>query len=135
MIREASRRNLRASRGFTLVELMIVVAVVAVLAGIAVPGFRSSRERAQLRACEANQRTIAGALEALGSDRNQHLSRLDAAVMAELVEGGYLDTPPVDPGDGGTASYILRGDQVVCTRHSAAPELVPATDDRVIEWF
>ena len=54
---------MRAEEGMTLVELLIVIAIIGVLAGIAVPNFRSAAERATTRACYANQKTIVGAIE------------------------------------------------------------------------
>ena len=52
---------LRNQRGFTLVELMIVIVIIGVLAAIAVPAYSSYVSRAQERTCEANRRTISTA--------------------------------------------------------------------------
>jgi prepilin-type N-terminal cleavage/methylation domain-containing protein len=55
--------NIRKSRsGFTLVEIMIVVAIIALLAAIAVPGFLRSRERSQATAILNDARIIDGAI-------------------------------------------------------------------------
>jgi prepilin-type N-terminal cleavage/methylation domain-containing protein len=50
-------------KGFTLVEIMIVVAIIAVLAAIAIPNFIKSRKESQKNACIANLKQIEGAIE------------------------------------------------------------------------
>ncbi len=56
--------------GFTLIELLIVVAIIAILAAIAVPNFLEAQTRAKVSRAEADQRTLATALEAYASDNN-----------------------------------------------------------------
>lgn len=51
----------RRTGGFTLVEIMIVVAIIGLLAAIAIPNFIKARQSSQRAACVANLRTIDGA--------------------------------------------------------------------------
>ena len=63
--------NIRKSRGgFTLVEIMIVVAIIALLAAIAVPGFLRSRKRSQATAILNDARIIDGAIDQYAIENN-----------------------------------------------------------------
>lgn len=55
-------KNSRRS-GFTLVEIMIVVAIIGLLAAIAIPNFVKARSKAQQNACIANLKQIDGAVQ------------------------------------------------------------------------
>jgi len=50
-------------RGFTLVEIMIVVAIIGIIIGIAIPGFMRAREVSRSTACQENLIKIEGALD------------------------------------------------------------------------
>lgn len=56
-VKQVSRRQL----GFTLVEIMIVVALIGLLAAIAVPNFGKARENSRINSCVANLKQIEGA--------------------------------------------------------------------------
>ena len=75
---------MRRERGFTLVELMVVVLIIGVLVAIAVPVFAVARERSEQRACFANQRTIAGAAQAWASQHDA-----DVSDLAGVLTGGH----------------------------------------------
>ena len=53
----------RMKKGFTLVEIMIVVAIIAILAAVAIPNFVKYRKTAQMNACISNLKQIQAACE------------------------------------------------------------------------
>jgi len=108
-------------QGFTLIELMIVIAIIGVLAAIAVPNFKAARERANTRACYAKQKTIAGAMEMYNLDKNTKRTVLDGPFFTSLKSGGYLQAVPQDPGQGtGSSSayqFTAAGNGIKCNNH------------------
>ena len=64
--------NIRKNRGgFTLVEIMIVVAIIALLAAIAVPGFLRARKRSQATAILNDARVLDGAIDQYAIENNR----------------------------------------------------------------
>jgi general secretion pathway protein G len=79
-------------RGFTLIELIIVVAIIGVLATIAVPAMRTAPQRAKEAALKEDLFTIRSCIDQFHGDRGRYPTSWD-----ELVSMGYLRMVPVDP--------------------------------------
>ena len=86
-------------RGFTLIEMMIVVAIIAILVAILVPNFMRARAQAQTAACEANLKEIATALELYQTDHEEYPDTSGAtdATATDPNLGSYLRQTPIDP--------------------------------------
>ena len=101
------------------VDVLLVTSIVAVLGAIAIPNYRAATRRPSSRPCQANQKTIAGALEMYCLDYNTSITSLDAAVLETLRDKGYLQSVPVDPGSGKAPgeNYVLHRGEIACLQH------------------
>ena len=104
--------NTSRKAGFTLVEIMIVVAIIGLLAAIAIPNFIRARSSAQANTCINNLRQIDGAKQEWAMEKGQSA----AAVPVASDIGPYLGrsgstTPvilcPLDTAKTMTTSYTI----------------------------
>lgn len=85
------------NRAFTLIELLIVVAIIAILAAIAVPNFLEAQTRAKISRNRADMRTAVTALETYRIDHNKYVydgyNRADTAKYNYWFLSYHISTP------------------------------------------
>ena len=89
----------RDERGFTLIELMIVILVILVLAAILLPQFGLARERARKASCVSNQRNLETAVAMWQTDYPS----------TNLTQGPLTSSVPLATTLSGTPQYALAG--------------------------
>jgi general secretion pathway protein G len=78
--------------GFTLVELMVVMLIIAILASIAIPAYVASIRAAKEAVLKENLHVMRDAIDAYTGDKDKAPQSLD-----DLVSAGYLKAIPKDP--------------------------------------
>ena len=116
-IRTRPRRA--GQRGFTLLELIIVVAIIGILASIAMPALKDMPRRASEAVLKTNLRTIRDMLDQYYGDKGHYPPTLET-----LVELGYSRQVPFDPITKSNSTWVLIYDDP-----AADPEAVPAETD------
>jgi general secretion pathway protein G len=85
-------RTRRKDAGFTLIELMIVMAIIGVLAVVAVPSFVGAIRQAREAVLKEDLHVLRAAIDSYTMDKQKAPQALD-----DLVQDGYLREIPVDP--------------------------------------
>ena len=99
-----THRNLNRKReqGFTLLELIVVVAIIGILATIAMPALKNVPIRARETVLKTNLRTLRDVIDQHYGDKGRYPTTLEA-----LVEEGYLRKIPTDPITKSSDTWVL----------------------------
>ena len=114
--------KMKMKKGFTLVEIMIVVAIIAILAAIAIPNFVKYRKESQEASCKSTRAQIVTAAENWGSkSENSSAETVALTVLAPTDGSGYFKTEPKCP-DGGTFTISKNSTsgawECTCSKHA-----------------
>jgi general secretion pathway protein G len=83
---------MRSERGFTLIELMVVVAIIALLVGVALPRYQTAQRKAREAVLKENLFILRQTIDQYFADKGYYPMSVDV-----LVEENYLRKVPVDP--------------------------------------
>ena len=90
--KRSMKRNRQHEAGFTLIELMIVMAIIGILATLAIPSFISALKHAREAVLKEDLQTMRAAIDSYTMDKQKAPQSLD-----DLVQDGYLKAIPEDP--------------------------------------
>jgi general secretion pathway protein G len=85
-------RGLRNARGFTLMEMMIVISIIIILMAVAIPNYNRTVIQSRESVLRSNLSTLRSVISQYTLDKQKAPQSLD-----DLVQAGYLRQIPVDP--------------------------------------
>lgn len=97
-----TRHPLTRLAGFTLIELMVVLSIVALLLSVAVPRYFNSVDRTKENVLKATLATTRDAIDKFLGDNGRYPDSLD-----QLVEKRYLRSVPYDPLTDSTVTWVI----------------------------
>jgi general secretion pathway protein G len=99
-VRGSARRSMKRLRGFTFVELMVVVTIMVILISMAIPIYNRSIIRAKESVLHNNLFTLRSVIDQYTYDKQKAPPQLQ-----DLVTEGYLQKIPIDPMTGSNQSW------------------------------
>jgi general secretion pathway protein G len=115
----AARRNsrrLRGTSGFTLVELIIVMAVIGVLILVAIPNYVASIKNAREAVLKEDLHVLRQAIDSYTMDKAKAPQSLD-----DLIQAGYLKSIPADPVTHSNTTWVTVTDDTLQSTDQTEP--------------
>ena len=109
----------RKCKGFTMIELIIVIAIIAILASIAAMNYQHSVWRAREAVLRNDLFTLRSSIDQYTLDKQKAPQSL-----SDLMSGGYIKAVPVDPMTNSSDSWVTEQEDSLMALDQSAPGIV-----------
>ena len=106
-------------RGFTLIELMVVISIIVILMSVAIPRYQSSILRARETVLRDDLYTLRSVIDQYTLDKQKAPQALQ-----DLVDSGYLKTLPLDPFTNSRESWVPVTDDSIMSPDQSQPGII-----------
>lgn len=106
-------------RGFTLIELMVVISIMVILMSVAIPRYQSSILRARETVLRDDLYTLRSVIDQYTLDKQKAPQALQ-----DLVDSGYLKTLPLDPFTNSRESWVPVTDDSIMSPDQSQPGII-----------
>ena len=106
-------------RGFTLIELMVVISIIVILMSVAIPRYQASILRARETVLRDDLYTLRSVIDQYTLDKQKAPQSLQ-----DLVEAGYLKTLPMDPFTNSRESWVPVTDDSIMSPDQSQPGII-----------
>jgi general secretion pathway protein G len=112
------QRRLR-QRGFTLIELMVVISIIVILMSVAIPRYQASILRARETVLRDDLYTLRSVIDQFTLDKQKAPQSLQ-----DLVDAGYLKTLPMDPFTNSRETWVPITDESIMSPDQSQPGII-----------
>jgi len=124
-----------AQKGFTLIELMIVVAIIGILAAIAIPQYQNYIAKSQVSRAMGETSSVKTAVETCLNEGKDAASKCDLGITASNIQATTVGgTPSAPNADGTNQAALTEATKIVATFGTGAAKTLQETGKNTLTW-